>query len=277
MKHTVITGGDGVVGSYIDFGMRTNRATLDVANLEQVLSFCRTHKPEVILHLASMTDLAACEQDPAKAYLVNAVGTYNVALAAREVGAKLIYVSTSAVFDGTKVGQNNEDDVPNPQGAYAHSKYLGELAVVGVLLDYCIVRVSWVFGGGPKKDKKFVAKIISQLDRPEISIIAGRRGSPTYAKDLSAVFRTIIEEDKRGIVHASSGVATRFEMAQEIAKLMGSAARIVEAPKEAFLKEAASARGGDNEGIGSRDFPLRPWQDSLAEYLQTEWSGNVNT
>ena len=82
-EQILITGGDGVVGSYIDFGIRTDVATLDVTDPEKVMAVCKEHMPSAIVHLAAATDLARCEKEPAYAYLVNTAGTYHVALAAR--------------------------------------------------------------------------------------------------------------------------------------------------------------------------------------------------
>src|SRR3989338_1085855 len=102
MKDVLITGADCIVGSYIDFGIRTNHRSLDITNLTEVVKVCEKHKPKIIIHLAAETDVDLCERDATHAYNVNAIGTYNVATAARTIGAKLVYISTSDVFDGTK-------------------------------------------------------------------------------------------------------------------------------------------------------------------------------
>src|SRR3989344_8587931 len=196
---TLITGSDGMVGSYIHFGVRMNHHSLDVTNLSNVMSVCTEHMPRVIINFAAATDLARCQQDPAYAYTVNSVGTYNLALAARRIGAKLVYISTFAVCDGTKKEPYTETDIPNPLNIYGHSKYLGELAASGILDDFLLVRASWIFGGGKDKDIKFVGKILKQLDKDEIKIITDKRGSPTYAKDLVASIRQLITENKKGI------------------------------------------------------------------------------
>ena len=127
---TLVTGARGMVGSYMDFGIKTDRDTLDVTNLEAVLAIVKAHKPKVIMHLAALTDLDVAEKNPALAYNINTVGTYNVALAARMIKAKLVYISSTGVFDGTKKGPYNEKDVPNPQNYYGHSKYAGELIIL---------------------------------------------------------------------------------------------------------------------------------------------------
>src|SRR3989344_2832978 len=179
MERILITGGDGMIGSYIDFGLRTNHSTLDVTNLSNVMAVCKEHMPHTIMHLAAATDLVRCEQEPTYAYLANAVGTYHMALAARAVGPKLICVSTSGVFDGIKKGPYTEEDVPNPINVYGHSKYLSELAVRGMTDDFLIVRTSWVFGGGMTKDKKFVGKMLMQSGAAEIRAVTDKHGSPT--------------------------------------------------------------------------------------------------
>ena len=151
-SETLITGAGGMVGGYADFGIKLDHRSLEIEDAAQVLSVVRKHRPKVILHLAAETDVDRAERAPAHAYSVNSAGAYHVAMAAREIGAKLIYISTAGVFDGEKDGPYGEQDRPNPQNYYGHSKYLGELAVVGTVEDHIIVRVCWMMGGGPGKD-----------------------------------------------------------------------------------------------------------------------------
>ncbi len=264
----LITGADGMVGSYIDFGIRASQAQLDVTSLSSVMAACKKYMPKVIVHLAAATNLVRCEQEPAYAYTVNTVGTYNIALAARAVGAKLIYVSTSGVFDGTKAEPYTEEDTPNPVNVYGHSKYLGELAVQGVMENFLIVRTSWVFGGGKEKDKKFVGKILMQKDAAEISAVADKRGSPTYAKDLARAIAMLIEEDRRGICHVGGEPATRYDIAKEIVSITNSSAKVVPAVSADFPSAYAT---GCNESMVI-SVPMRPWQEALREYIQTEWT-----
>ncbi len=269
LTHTLITGADGMVGHYIDFGIRTNHRKLDVTDLKEVLAVCRKNMPKVIIHLAAETDVDRCERDVTYAYMINAIGTYNMAVAAKDVGAKLVYVSTSAVFDGEKEGPYLESDVPRPQNYYGHTKYLGELAAQGLLNDVIIARVCWMFGGGPEKDVKFISKVIKQVDQPVIKIVSGKRGSPTYAKDLIASIIKLIVENKKGIFHMSNvGSPTRVDVAREIVKIMNSSAKIEEVSPEFF---GLDANRPNNESIASRISYMRPWQDALREYILNEW------
>lgn len=266
-EKVLITGAGGMVGSYISYGVRADKEELDVTKLEDVLRVCKELRPEVIIHLAAYNDLAAAEQDPAPAYMVNAVGTFNMALAAREVGALLVYVSTSGVFDGTKGTPYVETDTPNPVNVYGRTKYLGELAVQGVLRDFLIVRTSWVFGGGPGRDKKFAGKLLAE--RPQsVRAVTDRRGSPTYAKDLVHAIEVLIEEGRRGIVHVGGGVATRFDVAQAVVAAAQFPAEVLPAHAADF---SSAYESGPNESMEQSAY-VRPWEEGLAEYIRAEWT-----
>ncbi len=267
-QRALITGANGMVGSYVDFGVRTDHATLDITDLEAVHAMCAREKPSLILNLAAATDLARCEREPDYAYRVNTVGAYNLALAAREHGALMVHVSTSGIFDGKKPEPYTETDAPNPLSVFGHSKYLAELAVKGVLSEYLIVRLSWIFGGGPERDKKFVAKILQQIEKPEIKVSASKRGSPTYGKDAVIGIKQLISNGTRGIVHLpNAGAPTRAEVAREILVATQSSAALVEVDEAAF---STPYQSGDNESMTTAAF-MRPWQEALREYLRDEW------
>ena len=266
-ENVLFTGSDGMLGSYFDFGIRMSRAELDITNLSAVIAACQEHKPDTIVHLAALTDLTVCEREPSRAYAVNAVGAYHMALAARTIGAKLVYISTSGVFDGIKKEPYTEGDVPNPVNTYGHSKYLCELAVAGMLTDYLIVRASWLFGGGKGKDKKFVGKLLGQLRGAGIRAVADKRGSPTYAKDLARAVQDLLEEDARGVIHLGEGSATRYDMAKEVVAITGAPVSVEPMASEDF---PSAYRSGPNESM-PMSARMRPWQEALREYLTTEW------
>jgi dTDP-4-dehydrorhamnose reductase len=271
----LITGADGMVGSYIDFGIKTNRQSLDITNPKQVLSAIEKYKPEAILHLAAMTDVDQCERNPSGAYLVNSIGAYYVALAAKRCGAKMIYVSTAGIFDGEKNGSYAEEDIPNPQNYYGYSKFLGEVAVRGVLEDCLIIRTCWMMGGGPAKDKKFVAKIIAQLTKPEtreINAVSDQIGSPTYAKDLVAAIKELVRQDAKGIYHlVGAGTASRFDVAKKIVELVRSDVKVNPVPTSFFNLDAKRTV---NEVLSSRVNLMRPWDEAVEDYIKLEWAEN---
>lgn len=270
-EQILITGSDGMVGSYVDFGMRMSKDEFDVTNLALVMDWCFKKRPRVILHLAALTDLSLCEREPSKAYLVNSVGTYNLALAAREIGAKLVYVSTSAVFDGEKEDSYAEKDVPRPVNVYGHSKYLAELITASMLENYLIVRTSWVFGGGELRDKKFVGKMIALRDAEEVRVVDDTYGSPTYAKDLIAKILELLQEEKRGIIHIGGEGATRYDVACEIFSILGSKTKLIPVASSDI---SSAYKSGKNESM-QISHQLRPWKDGLREYVHEEWNGHI--
>lgn len=272
LEKVLITGSNGMVGSYVDFGVKTDRRSLDVTDLKEVLNVCQGYKPEAIIHLAAETDVDRCERDPEYAYLANGVGTYNMAVAAKNLNTKLVYISTAGVFDGLKEGPYTEEDEPNPQNYYGHSKFLGELAVKGILKNYLILRVCWMMGGGLLKDQKFVAKIINQIKNPEtkeIKVITDQIGSPTFAKDLIRAIKILLQENKTGIFHlANTGIVSRYDVAKFIVETLRPEIKVIPVDSSYFNLDAKRTK---NEGLVSKINLMRFWQEALKEYLEIEW------
>lgn len=258
-----------MAGSYVDFGIKTDRRLLDVTDFEETLKIVKFYNPKIIIHLAAETDVDRCERDPEYAYSVNAIGTYNIVTAAKEIKAKLVYISTAGVFDGEKNEPYNEEDEPNPQNHYGRSKYVGELIVRGMLKDYIIARACWMFGGGPMKDQKFVAKIIKQLQNPEIRAVDNQFGSPTFGKDLIAGIKNLLTQGKSGVFHlANKGVCSRYDVARQIVENLKLKTKVIPVSHSFFN---LSAKRVNNEGMASKIDIMRPWQEALKEYLETEW------
>jgi len=264
----LITGADGMVGSYIDFGIKTDKNTLDISNEKAVKDFFNEHHPEIVIHLAAETDVDLCQRDPSHGYKINTIGTYNIALAAREFNVKMVYISTTAVFDGKKKEPYLEEDIPKPQNVYGRTKYLGEIMVKDIAPEYLIIRAGWMFGGGQQKDKKFVSKIIKQLNLPEIKAVNDKIGSLTFGKDLVEGIKILLKENKTGIYHlVNKGLCSRYDVACEIARLLNSSVKITSVNSDYFNLDAP--RG--EEALESKINIMRSWQEALKEYLQTEW------
>lgn len=260
------TGSNGTVGGYL---LRAfdgwqidphSHASLDVTDPAACVETITRGKPDVVLHLAAVTDVDLCETDPDLAYRVNTQGTANLSAACRQVGARLVYVSTGAVFGRPEWRRFTEQDIPQPVSVYARTKLDGE-----TYADLT-VRAGWMFGGG----NKFVEKILGQTGEQEIRAVTDRLGSPTYALDLLTTTRQLVELGMRGVVHcANEGSATRYGVAQEIVRLTGSQARVSAAVADDFVAAAARPL---SEAIRSDRLPvlgirMRDWQDALADYL----------
>ena len=270
-SRVLTTGADSMIGSYVDFGTRAGRATLDVLNAAMVMRFVMELRPSAIIHLAAATDTARCESDPAYAFALNAGGTLNVACAARAVGARMVYVSTSRVFSGDKVGPYTESDIPAPSTVYGQSKLLGETITASVVPEHLIVRTCWVFGGGPTRDTKFYGSVLMQLKSgvKEIVALNDGYGSPTYGADVVAAIKDLLARNERGTVHvAGAPAARRADIARCMVDALGLHTEVHEVGQGHFnLAYPLPA----NESVVSERVQLRPWQEALKHYIANEW------
>jgi len=270
----VTTGAAGMIGAYVDFGVRPSKVELDVLNRDKVMRFVKEHQPSAIIHLAGATDTARCENDPSYAYTLNGAGTLNVALAAQAVGAVMVYVSTSRVFSGDKQGSYTETDEPNSTSIYGKSKRLGEIITSLIAPEYLIVRTSWVFGGGSARDNKFYGTVLKKLlgGEKELAALDDVLGSPTYAKDLIESIKEMLEKKSRGIFHVCNGApATRADIARCMVDHLKARTSVRPVNRDYF--ETGHLLPA-NEAITSEHIHLRPWQEALAEYLDEEWNSH---
>lgn len=247
---------------------------LDVCDNSQVLSTFERFHPELVLHLAALTNVDYCELHPEEAFRINAVGTKNIVLACRQFNAELVYVSTAQVFDGEKETPYTELDVPKPINVYGQSKLEGEKAVQSSLNQYFIVRTAWLMGGG-KNDKKFAAKIVRLLEtEKELKVIDDKIGSPTFVTDLAKNILEVIQAKCYGIYHiASRGSCSRYQMAQKIREILGrKEVRIIPASSRDFPLPAP--RGISevlvNDKLELLGLNLMPsWQEAVENYLKS--------
>ncbi len=270
------TGASGMIGAYVDFGERPTLAELDITDEAAVLRYVQERRPCAILHLAGATDMERTEREPSYAYELNVGGTYNIAQAARAVGATVVYASTSRVFKGDKPTPYTEEDIPEPQTHYGKTKHIGECVVAALAPRSIIARTSWVFGGGPERDNKFYGNILRQLNESdEIAALDDVHGSPTYGKDYIAAIKTLLEKGESGTFHiANTGDATRYDLAKALAAEVKPNATVRAVDRGHF------ASGGSlpaNEAIVSKHFQLRPWKDALSEYVSREWASLSTT
>lgn len=242
----------------------------DITDRAGLLMLTRDFRPDLILHPAAFTNVDGCARDPALAYRVNGMGTQNVALAAAEVDAEMLYVSTNEVFDGRATEPYHEWAATNPINAYGRSKLAGEWYTRHLLRRFYIVRTAWLYVAG---GRNFPHRIIQLADeRGSLNVVTDEVGSPTYAVDLAQAIVALIETHAYGIYHlVNAGVASRYEFAQEILRLSGRV-HIPLAPITSADFQRASTpplyAPLANNAAAALDIRLRPWQDALAEFLQ---------
>ncbi len=241
MTKIVITGAGGQLGrefvkvlslKSIDF-LALERKDLDITNFEEVYKTLKEIKPSVVINCSAYNQVDLAETEILKAFSTNAIGPYNLAIACRELNAKLIHYSTDYVFDGTKKGLYTEEDIPNPLSLYAKSKLLGEELVKQVLEDYLIFRVSWVYGEGKQN---FIHKLLQWAKEREVLQVAFNEVSvPTYTGFIVEKTLKALEKGLSGLYHlVPRGYASRYEWAKLALKLFGINKVLIPVQKEIF-------------------------------------------
>ncbi len=242
----------------------------DIRDLEQVRQLASRTRPDWIVLTAAYTDVDGSEKNPELALAVNGEGTKNVARAAQEFGAKLFYVSTDYLFDGTATHPIEPQHPIAPLNVYGQSKAAGENAIQQNHSAWCIARTSWLFGA---KGSSFPEKILRAAEtRPELTVVADQFGSPTFTRDLASAIHQLVQADARGILNATnSGSCSWFEFAKEVLRQAGrssvrvlpistaDAGRPAKRPAYSVLSPASLHQHGIH---------LRCWQDATAAYLK---------
>jgi dTDP-4-dehydrorhamnose reductase len=189
----LITGGKGRLGSSLAALLTANGHEVGVYDLDEidvtefpaVRDLLHAQPPNWVLHCAAWTDVDGCAREPERAVVVNGCGAGNVAAAAYEVGAGVLYVSSNEVFDGKRGGAPYyEYDTPNPVNPYGYSKYVGEQETARLNPRHMIVRTSWLFAHG---GKNFTQSIINAARAgKELRVVVDEVAHPTYTNDLAA-------------------------------------------------------------------------------------------
>lgn len=272
----LITGGDGLLGSEVRRALdascdllHPNRAGMDVTQVDRVFDIVSKFRPDVVVHCAASTDLDDCEQNPARAFHVNAMGAQNVALACLQFNAAMMYVSCDSIFDGASDTPYWEYDYSNPPSIYGKSKLAGERSVIQHLSRFWIVRTGWLFG---RSRKNFVVDVLkaARARRP-IRAIADQVGTPTYAPDLAGAIQQLIKSPFYGIYHVTNaGMATWEQFAQDILQAAGVEAQVVPISLRDLDGRAPRSQYTvlNNSIFLLRGFqPLRDYREALAAYL----------
>lgn len=247
----------------------------DMTDLEQVLGSLRAFRPDVVIHSAALTAVDYCAEHPDEAVRVNGVGTYNVALACREVEALLVAISTNEVFDGRADRPYQEYDHRNPINPYGYSKYVAEQVVEHIAPRYMIVRTAWLYAPG---GTNFIHKIVARAREGQpLRVVTDEVGSPTYVVDLADALARLIETGRPGIYHlTNTGSCSRYEFAGEILRLAGLGSVPVEPITSAEFSRPSTPPPYaplDNVFAAAAGVTMRPWEDALAEYVASYVDG----
>ena len=240
---------------------------------KEVLDF----KPDYLFHLGAYTDLEFCETHIQETYNTNTISVENAVYIANTLEIPLLYISTAGIFDGKK-DLYDDWDQPNPLGHYARSKYAGERFVVENCRQHLVCRAGWMMGAGPKKDKKFVQKIMKQLKdgKKELFIVNDKDGTPTYTHDFAQNVKLLLQNEYWGLYNmVCGGETSRMEVAEEMIKVMQlqDKVKIHSVSSEYFKKEYFADRPPCerlvNTKLTIRNINImRDWREALKEYLE---------
>lgn len=248
---------------------------LDITDAAAVETVIAQIKPDVIVHCAAWTAVDAAEdaENQEKVKAINVDGTKNIAEAARNVDAKMVYISTDYVFDGQ--GETPwEPDCKDyaPLNVYGQTKLGGELAVAQTLEKYFIVRIAWVFGTNGKNFIKTMLQV--GKNHPQVRVVSDQIGTPTYTCDLARLLVDMIETEKYGYYHATNegGYISWYEFTREIYRQAGMNTEVLPVTTEEYgLSKAARPFNSrlEKKKLAENGFqPLPTWQDALGRYLQ---------
>lgn len=245
-------------------------ADFDLTDEKAVMDAVSDYAPTGIIHCAAYTAVDKAEDEYEKAYAVNAVGTKNIALAAKAVDAKLIYISTDYVFNGEKEGYYNADDEKDPIGAYGKTKYEGEVFAKGILVKLFIVRLSWVFGINGGNFVKTMLRLSQTMD--SLRVVGDQIGSPTYTPDAARLLCDMIISEKYGEYNvANEGYCSWHEFACAIFKEAGKEMSVAKITTEEYPTKAKRPKNScfSKKEIEEKGFEKLPtWQDALKRYIK---------
>jgi len=287
-KRAFVAGADGMLGttlqSMVDLGgfYLTDKETstyveyCDIRDLSEVTKAINSYKPDIILNFAALVDLEYCEKEKDDCYLTNTIAAIHLFNLAKDLNIPYVFISTAGIF-GNDREFYTEEHQPHPLSAYGKSKYYVEQSLLNQNYSkYWIFRAGWMMGGGPSKDKKFVNKIMKQVQSgtKELFVVDDKLGVPTYTKDFAkSILRHIQEELPYGLYNmVSQGEASRYQTAVAINEHLGLELTIHKVDSDHFKTEYYAPRPYSEKLINkslndlNRNY-MRDWKVCLHEYL----------
>ena len=252
--------------------------SLDITDRHAVAAFVRRHAPDVIISCAAYTNVDGCDANPDDAFRVNALGARNLAMAAEEIGAKLVHVSTDYVFRGEGSAPISECEAPAPKSVYGKTKLLGEEYVRQFCTRWFVVRTAWLYGYA---GRNFVKTMVNAAKKNgSLTVVDDQRGNPTNAADLAHHILKLAVTKEYGVYHCTGGgVCSWYEFTKEIVRLAGLQAAVT--PCTSAQYKSAHPAAADRPAWSALDNrmlrctvgdEMRPWQQALAAFFEN-WNG----
>ena len=286
MKKILLTGSDGQLGRAMNIELagteyeiyntdifdRDDIHALDITDLPKVTELMKELKPYAVINCAAYTAVDAQEKDVDRSYMINAIGPRNLAIAARETGAKLLHISTDYVFKGDRSKPYNEFDKTGPVSTYGRTKLQGEKFVKAFADRYFIVRTAWLYGDG----KNFVRTMLKLSEtHDEVSVVCDQMGNPTSSKSLAKALHYLLPTENYGLFHGTcEGECSWADFAEKVFQLAGKTTRVKHITTEEYKKMNPESTDRpafsmlDNYMLRlTGDFRFDHWEDAIGEYL----------
>jgi len=238
LRQTCLARSWDVIGTYHNFA-QPDLTFLELTDRDAVRSIIHTTQPNIVFLPAYLSNVDYCELHPDETYQINVVGSLNVATAAREVGAKLVFYSSDYVFNGEN-GSYSETDSPDPICVYGDQKLEIEQKIAHLMDDWLILRITVVYGW-EAQNKNFVSRLIKTLQNDQmIEVPQDQIGSPTLVNDIAEASCRLVEASANGIFHvAGTDWIDRYQFALEVAKVFDLPTKNIQPVLTAELGQAA--------------------------------------
>ena len=246
---------------------------LDITNVEAVVDLARRTKATSIINCAAYTAVDKQESDVDLSYKINAIGPRNLAIAATEVGARLVHVSTDYVFDGNGTRPYIEFDKTGPVSVYGKTKLAGEEMVKQFARNFFIVRTAWLYGDG----KNFVKTMLGLSEtHDELNVVCDQVGTPTSTKELAKAIHFLLGTDNYGIFHGTCEGNTNWaDFTEEIFRIAGKNTKVNHVTTKQYQEMNPQAAPRPAYSILENymfkltsDFMFADWHDAISDYLK---------
>ncbi len=251
-----------------------NHDKISIENLDSVSSVLCEIKPQILVNTAAMHHVENCEADPEKAFRINGIGSRNLALAANDLEATLIHISTDYVFSGSKKSPYLEEDLPAPLNVYGNTKLSGEYFISAIANKFYILRVSGIYGHAPCRAKglNFVELMLKLgKERDEVRVVDDEEVSPTSTEDIAAKTIQFSTLEQYGLYHLTAeGSCTWNQFAREIFNLAGIITKLEIADPSEFPTKVPRPKYSVLENAGLKKNRLKNmlhWKEGLKIYL----------
>ncbi|MBO6196413.1 MAG: dTDP-4-dehydrorhamnose reductase [Butyrivibrio sp.] len=287
MEKIIVTGCNGQLGRAINLELPKDKyelintdvfqgegiIPLDITNVDAVVDLARKTKASAIINCAAYTAVDKQESDIDLSYKINAIGPRNLAIAATEVGAKLVHVSTDYVFEGNGTRPYTEFDKTGPVSVYGKTKLAGEEMVKQFARDFFIIRTAWLYGDG----KNFVKTMLSLSEKyDEVSVVKDQLGTPTSTKELAKAIHFLLGTENYGVFHGTCEGDTNWaDFTEEIFRIAGKSTRVNHVTTVEYTEKNPQAAPRPAYSILENymfkltsDFMFADWHDAIEVYLK---------